>query len=70
MALPEQLRLVSAGVAAQHSVLVDVVRVVGAARHMVRRHQHLIKILRGSVLQWLALLGLGFGQDRCRPSCA
>ena len=57
MALPEQLRLVSASVAAQHSVRVDVVRVVGAAGHVVRRHKHLIKVLHATVLQWAALQG-------------
>ena len=48
VALPEQLALVGAGVAAQHRVGVDVVGVVGVARHVVCRHQHLVKVLQGS----------------------
>ena len=45
LAAAQELGLVRARVAAQDGVWVDVVGIVGAARHMVRRHQHVVKVL-------------------------
>ena len=45
--LPQRLCLVRTSVATQDRVCVHVVRIVRRPRHVVRRHQHLVKIGRG-----------------------